>query len=572
MIVGYLGHVCALLALVQGPPAIPAAGDSQAVLRAARGAQTGFERERRMHLPTARDRGGRDTCDARIGRFCYWYDGGDDSTPREPATIERARERLLAALEHAAALLPEDDWIAGQRVRYLLEAHRPAAAAAVARSCVATRWWCEALGGLVLHAAGAFAAAESSFEVALRDMPPPERCRWTDISALLDDESRQAYQRAGCAAREQLAARWWWLATPLLSRPANDRRTEHFARVTLATIEAGSATTYDVSWGDDLRELLIRYGEPVAWAETRPATALQDAVVFGSEATPSFQFGPPQHVFEQPAQARADEWNLSPATARERYAPAYARRFTPLAHQVAVFRRGDSVLVVAAYDLSRDSLFAGRAVRAALAVAGGREGAPPVVVEHEAAARGPDVLLATAPAGPHVASLEVVDAAARHVARARLGCDQRDRAARVAVSDLLLFAAPIPDSLPASLTETLPLVYGSARLPPQDRLGLFWEVYGLDPAGETVAMSLHLTAERRSWLARVAAAVGLGPRRRAVELRWDETPRPQRGVSPRALALDVSGIGPGRYRLELSVTASGAAPVTAIREIELARR
>src|SRR5881628_303284 len=129
--------------------------DSQHVLRSAREAQAEFESVRRHNLPTQFGAGGTD-CDERIGRFCFWYDDGaasPGSPPPEPERIGRARDRLVARLDTAAAAVPGDDWIAGQRVRYLLQSGRSADALAAAQACRAAPWWCEALAGLAQHVA-----------------------------------------------------------------------------------------------------------------------------------------------------------------------------------------------------------------------------------------------------------------------------------------------------------------------------------------------------------------------------------------------------------------------------------
>src|SRR5439155_19490345 len=136
----------------------------------------------------------------------------------------------------------------------------------------------------------------------------------------------------------------------------------------------------------------------------------------------------------------------------------YATTFAPPGHQSAVFRRGDTALVVAAYDLAADTLFAGASLDAALVLARD-ERSPPVVARRDhAPARG--VLLAAAPWGPLVLSLEVTTATPRHVARARYGWAPAPDATRVAPSDLLLFDPPA-DSLPATLAAAAPRAHGS---------------------------------------------------------------------------------------------------------------
>src|SRR5216117_4097450 len=97
--------------------------DSLAALRLAQRAQAAFESQRSVLAPRTLPHGS-GACDERIGRFCYWYDGDYDPPPREPDAIKQARARLLDVLDSAAAAVPGDWWIAGQRVRYLVESDR----------------------------------------------------------------------------------------------------------------------------------------------------------------------------------------------------------------------------------------------------------------------------------------------------------------------------------------------------------------------------------------------------------------------------------------------------------------
>ena len=282
-----------------------AAADSESTLRSARRAQRDFETLRRQHLPVRYGPHG-DRCDLHIGRFCFWY--GDhnekEDSIREPSVIQEARERLLTQLAEAAALVPGDPWIAGQRARYLVEAGQAAAAVRVARECRSTPWWCSVLVGYALHAAGRFEDADSAFSAALRTMPDDERCRWHDIAPLLPGDLRGRYERMSCEERAAFESRWWWLAAPLLSRPGNDRRTEHFARLTLADITSKSSTAYDERWDDDLREVLLRFGRDVYWTqEPSPYVSNPKPFITGHERTPAFHFVPAGETVDAPGRA-----------------------------------------------------------------------------------------------------------------------------------------------------------------------------------------------------------------------------------------------------------------------------
>ena len=544
------------------------ASDSAATLKAAHRARDSFESTRRASLPEspAGSAGAHSEIIGRL-RITFESDGDEERVIPEPARIRQARARLLATLQEASAALPGDEWIAGQHVRYLLEDSQPQQAAGVAERCRAVKWWCDALMGLVRHLTHDYGAADSTFAAALAEMPKDERCRWNDISTLLEGEPAERYRHLNCDDRATFEARWWWLAEPLYSLAGNDRRTEHFARVVMGRIEEGYRTPHGMLWGDDLREVLLRYGWPTWWTREPSAYPLvqSDPNVSGHYLPHSLHFGPTAHALADPADARPEDWTLDPPKAREQYAPAYATSFTNLEHQEALFRRGDSCLVVAATDLSDDTLFAGRAVRVALALAADEHTS--VVARDSGVANAPRAVVAATGCRPLLLSLEAVAPRDRHVARARYGVTLRRRTlAHPAISDLLLFDPPA-DSLPATLDAALTRAYGSTRVAADRKLGVFWEVYGVDPAGGTVAVSLTLARQGTGFLRRM---LGLAGRRHDVRLEWQDVPQDS-SVAPRALAIDLTGLAPGRYQIEVDVTPPGGRTLAARREIRIER-
>ncbi|HEY7685286.1 MAG TPA: hypothetical protein VH833_04165 [Gemmatimonadales bacterium] len=545
--------------------ALTAQGDSAALLRQARRAQSEFERVRVLQLPMGLG-SPTGTCDERIGRFCYWHDASSDSLPAEPRAVGRGRERLLRVLDSAARALPGDDWLAGQRVRYLVEAGRPADALAAADACRAARWWCAALEGFARHAAGDFSGADSAFRSALLDMPTDERCRWTDLSTVLAEPLRRHYRRLACAERAAFEARLWWLAQPLWSRSGNDRRTEHYARRTMAALLRHSWSPYGALGGEDLTELIVRYGWPDAWAQVGRGSSIgAERSVIGHEREPAYRFLPDAAQFDSP---RSVDDALTDSRPRERYAPTYATTFTALEPTFAQFRRGESTLVVAAYDLRRDSLFRAVTLDAALVLA--RDEATAPYVEHRAVAEPSGVLVAAAPWVPSVLSLELLATRGeeRRAARARIGwLDHPSAAGDLTVSDLLLFDPP--DSVSSELEAVLPHVRGPAPVPRGSRIGLYWEAYGLGPEGEPLATIVSVVPERVGWLRGAFESVGLVSRARPVRLEWTEQGKPQDGIAARALVVDLAPLGPGRYRIELAVTATGRRPAGASRSIRI---
>src|SRR5688572_29497753 len=123
---------------------VAAPPSSNTVLREARRAQVRFENTRRANLPWDRSMGGvsRSQCDVVIGRFCYWYDSTESEVLPEPRQIKEARMRLLSMLDSAASATESDaqSWVAGQRVRYLVEAGRTEDALTAARGCAGDAW------------------------------------------------------------------------------------------------------------------------------------------------------------------------------------------------------------------------------------------------------------------------------------------------------------------------------------------------------------------------------------------------------------------------------------------------
>ena len=546
-------------------PNVRPAVDSERVLRDARSAQTTFERIRRANLPLDTRASGR--CDVRVGRFCYWWDDGEYPAPPESPKAKSARAVLIERLTQAAERLPGDRWIAGQRVRYLVEDDRARTAVDAARECQAELSWCSALAGYAFHTAGDFLHADSAFNVALTAMPERERCRWTDISLLLEGDARKRYERLRCADRGPFEARFWALSRPLFLTPANDLRTEHLARLTMAELIRTSRYPHDMAWGDDSQELLVRYGWETGWTRTEPSLSNPtDVHVVGHEPTPAFDFVPAAEALAAPDSADTSDWSLHDATAQSRYAPRYARSVADLDHQIAFFRRGDSAVVVAAFDASGASGFARDTIEAALAVA-------PAVspdsarVFSDSTARRRGVILSPAPWRPLIVSVEARDSAARRVARARRVVRPPASNGRVTISDLLLFDDPA--NLPTSLDEATPRARGSTKIDRSTPVGVYWEMYGISSAGETLAYTLTVTREGTRWYRRAAEKLGVVDRRAPVRMQWDEPSSRPGAARSRALAVDFSTLPAGRYRIELTLEAGSLTVATASRTVEV---
>lgn len=538
--------------------------DSVASMRAAREAQRAFENERRAHLPLDID-DGRGACDASIGRFCYWYRPADE--PLEPDRIGVARMLLLARLDDAAREHPSDDWIAAQRVRYLVEHGWADSAVAAARECRGTAWWCRALEGYARHGARDYAGADSVYATAIADMPDAERCHWTDLSPLLADGDERRYRKLPCDQREAVNRRIWWLAQPFYSMPGHDLRTEHYARVTMARILRTSSSPHDLAWGDDLGQLVVRFGWPTWW--TRPLTgagSVEAPAAIGHEPTPSFWF-PAEHSVAADTtpgeRVKAPAWDLSRERPPSRYAPPYARAFGEIRHaQVARFRRGRNFLVVGAFDLRRDTLFAFAEPEVAVAVA--RDARTPAVVGPALFPWSTGIIGVTAPWAPTMVSIEAREKADRRAARLRALLDRPGRW----LSDVLLFVPG--EELPDSAEAALLIAVRGIEVPKGGRVGLFWETYG-EPARDSVDVEVTVVRapDRRDAHPALGHTECAPAGKASVAVRWRDAASPV-GPRGRAVTLDLAALKPGRYVVAIAMSAAGGLACTS-RDLEITR-
>ena len=486
-----------------------------------------------------------------VGRFCEWHPNLQDYVvPDEGNDIRRARAELLRDLEKAGNAVPGDDWVMGQRIRYLVEGHDSSAISA-ARSCKATKWWCDALLGLALHVSGNFAAADSAFSVALNEMPSATRCHWLNLAPLLDDDVRGTYRKLSCAQREAADARIWWVADPLYMTPGNERRTEHFSRVLHTALQQDAVNTYGTSWGGDLAELILRFGWADKWTQ-EPSPSMYpgaQASITGHEREPGFHFFLTQRPPDALDQIADSLFDINQSPPREQYAPGYARSFTHLDAQVARFRRGDSTHIVAAYDVSADTIF-GRHKFAAALVAMADEATPPSTSEvAESPAR--NVITVSTPWKLQLIGVELLAKDSAGAARWRSGLSEIPLdSAKISVSDLL-FVDGGP-SLPADLNEAIPRAHGGTRFRRDRQVGLFWELYGKTPADSALPISLTITPMDEGFFRRTFRALRIAPRVTPLNIRWRENGAS--GVlSARSVLLDLSLVPAGKYTVKLEV-------------------
>lgn len=569
---------------VPAPPADPR--------EVARRAQDAFERFRRLNLPPYQGKvfsRGR-SCPEPVGlNWCYWYDESG-AMPVELPQVVAKRDTLLRLLDSLGTANPGDNWIGGQRVRYYIEAERPGEALKVAESCTSYGWWCDALAGISLHEMQRFAEAEARYERVLAAMAPRERCTWQDLTPYLDDDTRRQYIRSSCGTpeREAFERRVWWFSRTRYGLEGNDSRTEHFARLTYVEFLRDAAKAYPRGFDEAEREILVRFGWARRFArdgEARPPMPeeLQPGPdgrpprydeslrvnVIGAEPTPAHRFIPPANVLTSPASSDSTEWAVQRPPVVARYHPKYAARLLMLEHQQGLFRRGDTALVVLAYDVSKVPGLAFSRLDGALVLTPGTSPAGHATLARGLPARG--TLTVKAPWGPLLMSAEIAADSAKTLVRARYGIRPPFAiGARVSLSDLL-FYEPYGE-FPSTVEAVLPHALPTQKVRADKKVGVYWEAYNTNPAGERMTISLVVApAEPQDEPGRLGRALRLGRGSSSVSLTVEDVSARGARTSPRAVELDISTLRPGDYLVQLEVDVAGQYVIRADRRITVVR-
>jgi hypothetical protein len=385
--------------------------------------------------------------------------------------------------------------------------------------------------------------------------------------------------------RARASSAVWALADPLLLVPGNDLLTEHWSRRTYALVRERALNPYGMRWGSDLEELLVRYGAEVGWE--REAGSIYDPPgpigAVGHWHPESRELMPPGDALRDPAGSGADAWTPDPGTARSSYAPAYAPVLLPGAGPIAVFPRGDRIVVVGAPALPEDTSYhAGHAHPARDSVPPPWHGRPdeaglfllfadeptraPLAVRREGGEGAG--LMVEAPAGRWVVSLETLSPARRRAGRTRVGLDRPALPPDVlTLSDLLLVGGALPAD--ASLADAAARALPRAWVRAGERFGVAWELFGLGYADEVLSYRLTVGKDEEGFLRRAVRALRLvGPERRE-SLEWEEAAPERPGPALRSVEVELPPLEPGRYRLRLEVLTRGRAPLVRELPIEL---
>jgi len=364
------------------------------LLEEAKDVQARYERYREQRPPPAlADVSFR--CDDIVGRFCSRFpdhiDVDEWRPPAELPELALARTRVLRDLGEIADKIPGDLWILGQRVYYLADMGASTGASGTA------------LAAYVCHIQRQWTASEEMFEQALSEMPPDTAARWRAPTYLVDEAGLDAYDRA--EDRSSMERGLWLLSDPLYLVKGNDRKTEQYARQVLARMRAEAINGTGMEWDEDLDDITLRWGSAEAWSSERQMStgdSLNDSRRMVSHRRGQ-EFLPPTVVLEDPSALVQGEWALGARARMELrekpplvdplnsgsmleqatqandlvgdsadimaifrdghirsgprtgYTAPYAQNFGHLEAQVARFRRGDSLLVAAAFAQKREA-------------------------------------------------------------------------------------------------------------------------------------------------------------------------------------------------------------------------
>jgi len=561
--------------VLAGDDTAAVAATSDRVLDQARSLQARFERERVSHLPTTFSSGG-GSCDEIVGRMC-WRDGEGEWIPTpEPDDVRALRADLLRGLDSLQALAPADAWIVGQRVWYRGESGDWSGALEVVRMCGGETWWCSALEGLALHGLRRYGAADAAFERALDAMDGELALEWRVPDRAVDSDARRILETAVTAADgslELVLDRLWSLADPLYLVEGNDRRTAHFARWTVATLKDGAANPYRLRWGTDLEELTIRHGWEIGWERSWPSRMGGQVGVTGHKDHEARDYLPSGWALADPASATSADLLAHNTRPRSLYTPPYAPVLLPMDGQVALFPRGERLVVVATQFLPEDTtthaehdhpkpwMDAGdqadlpdRVGLYALPLDGG----PPVPASSTGSTTG--ALMVDVPAGPWVISAESWSPASRRAGRLRVGVHRPAAPPDVAVLSDLLLVTPggsTATRLEDALVQALPM----AEIDRDAGLGVAFEVSGIGYRDETLGFRVVVERTDRGVLRRVGEFLGLASRPASVSLAWEE-PGPERpGLVFRHLDLGLPPLDPGVYVVTLTLVVPGRSDV-----------
>jgi hypothetical protein len=550
-------------------------------------------------------------CEVQVATYCYgprngqltyggfgtWAASLRFGPRRYPGSYAKrynwAYNRYMDSLRSIHKVIPGDRWILGELLRLPLEHQSYGLALEHLSHCASDDWYCNALIAYMLQISGALPRADTVWTRVLGMMPDIERCAWLDPSWVSSDPGvAKTIRSMTCAERERVARRVWWLADPLYSRPGNERLAEHLTRSVELLIRLGHArragmnpamvlrtksppadssvlymlrpeiqlkyAPWGVSLGWGYSELLMRLGPPRFFASGDEGTIAQ----YPPER---MAFVPNGRIFLNHLAARAADWNINHPLAFE-FMNGWYTPVNDLPFQLAWFRRGDSARVIAVADARGDSTLIRSTPAATLFMQ--RDFDEPQRLFK--GSDGPLFRFDFSTAGDStVASIELL-ARNGNAGRARFASGPQvmpDQ--RLTLSDLLLLE---PDgALPSSLDAASLKALGGTQLPERSAVGVYWEMYGAEPA-DSIDVQLSIVRIRTPSIGGAIRGLFGAALADSMLVSWTEAPTPRAEVEPRSINISPAELTPGRYVLSIVVSVRGLQRVVSSREVEILRR
>ncbi|HEY0928877.1 MAG TPA: hypothetical protein VGE27_03065 [Gemmatimonas sp.] len=541
------------------------------------------------------------------------------TSPELAPKLAREREDLLKVLAEAKRAAPEDGWILGQQIRFLLEAGQAAPARDALKDCTTAPWLCGMLRGHIAYTTGDQTEAEAHFANALGGMSMRERCSFTDISTLLASDVRDNYLALPCSVRDSLAQQYLWMADPALSTPLNERRVTHLSRQVSVILQSATSRDERFHWepstgGVPATDLIVRYGWPSisAWQgfkldrEHASYLAERDSPDLAPYATaeytwPRVTLGAPDLLAMDVLDIPADSWTLGPPASmenrrlgtalwwpREHMALPNLRLAQFTDWQIATFRRQDNVRMAAALHLgathtATGQITAGRDTLSFLISPG-----PDSVVRIGSTTNTTDTIAVVeghiAPTAGLVA-LELFSGAKddRRLTRMRQGYRMPQTLASlhrdsIGVSEPVLFFANDAE-LPTGVESLLPRMLPTLNMDRRTPVGIYWEAYGL-PTTDSVRFAIAIEPKQRGGFLRRAASTlrlmdappdgvtisWLDPSQRGGE---PATPSSTIRIVSRAMKIDLSRISAGEHIVSIVAKTSSGRTAEASRVIRV---
>lgn len=112
--------------------------------------------------------------------------------------------------------------------------------------------------GYVHYKSGNMEAASKAFETAFKYMTPEEQHAYESLDVILPEDERRQYEQDELA----YASRFWTSKDPRYLTPYNERKLEHYARLTYADLIYAADDLDLRGWNTERGQILVRYGVP----------------------------------------------------------------------------------------------------------------------------------------------------------------------------------------------------------------------------------------------------------------------------------------------------------------------